>query len=218
MILRKGNVGEQVKVVQQRLVDLGYLNGKVDGIYGTQTERAVLTFQSIAKLKIDGIYGPQTEEALFKDDAPIYTPPKESDEIKEMDWFKSAISKIFSKGTVATVTDCRTGLTWQEKRRGGSNHADVEPCTADDTAILKQAYGGSWSWNRRPIIVTIDGIHYAASMNGMPHSGQSITTNNFNGHHCIHFTNSKNHNTGKADANHQKAVKEASLYRGFENC
>ena len=73
-----------------------------------------------------------------------------------------------------------TGLTWRERRNGGTNHADCQPLTAADTAAMKKAYGGTWSWNRRAVFVTINGTNYAASINGMPHGGQSITDNKQN--------------------------------------
>ena len=126
-----------------------------------------------------------------------------------VDWWTSNIQSVFSRGTVATVTDVKTGISWQVKRRGGTNHADVEPLTASDTAKMKQAYGGSWSWTRRAIWVTINGKKYAASMNGMPHGVQSITNNNFSGHHCIHFLNSRTHTGNRLDSAHQAAVKAA---------
>ena len=126
------------------------------------------------------------------------------------DWFNSDIQKIFARGVIAQVTDVETGLSWLEKRTGGMYHADCQPLTAADTAALKNAYGGVWSWNRRAVFVTIDGVNYAASINGMPHGGQSITDNDFQGHHCIHFTNSKVHATGKVDSGHQSAIKKAA--------
>ena len=129
---------------------------------------------------------------------------------KEMDWWKSDIQKIFPRGGTATVTDVDTGLAWNEQRRGGTNHADVQPVTAADTAALKQAYGGTWSWARRAIFVTINGENYAASMNGMPHGGGSIADNDFNGHHCIHFTNSRTHGSNRVCSLHQDAINKAA--------
>ena len=128
----------------------------------------------------------------------------------EMDWWTSDIQKIFSRGTVCQITDIETGISWKEKRFGGTNHADCQPLTAADTAALKNAYGGVWSWDRHAVFVTIDGVNYAASINGMPHGGQSITDNNFEGHHCIHFTNSRLHYNDKVDSGHQKAIKKAA--------
>ena len=128
---------------------------------------------------------------------------------KEMDWWTSDIQTIFARGTTAQVTDVATGISWREQRRGGTNHADVQPLTAADTAAMKKACG-SWSWSRRAIIVTINGVNSAASMNCMPHGGGSITDNNFNGHHCIHFTNSRTHGGNKVCPLHQAAIKKAA--------
>lgn len=125
------------------------------------------------------------------------------------DWWTSDIQKVFKVGVIATVTDVDSGLSWQVKRSGGTNHADVQPLTAADTAKMKQAYGGKWSWTRHAIWVTIDGQRYAASMNGMPHGSGSIKDNNFDGHHCIHFLNSRTHTGNRLDAAHQAAVQKA---------
>ena len=58
--------------------------------------------------------------------------------------------------------------------------------------------------------MTVDGVNYAASINTMPHgSGDSVPGNNYNGHHCIHFTNSRTHGTNKVCSLHQGAVKKA---------
>ena len=127
----------------------------------------------------------------------------------EMDWWTSGIQTLFPRGGVATVTDVETGLAWKEQRYGGTNHADVQPLTAADTAALKQAYGGTWSWTRRAIFVTIGGVNYAASMNGMPHGGGSIKDNDFSGHHCIHFTNSRTHGSNRVCQLHQAAIQKA---------
>lgn len=206
MTLRKGDKGDNVKTLQKKLKTLGFLQGTVDGDFGPKTEEAVKKFQKNNKLVIDGIVGAKTIAALgikFSSTSKIHGTAK------DMDWWKSDIQKIFAKGVTATITDVATGLSWKEQRRGGKNHADVQPVSASDTAKLKKAYGGSWSWARRPIFVTIKGVNYAASMNGMPHGGSSISGNNFDGHHCIHFTNSRTHGTDRVDENHQKAIKKA---------
>ena len=125
-----------------------------------------------------------------------------------MDWWKSDIQTIFARGTTATITDVATGIAWKEIRKGGTNHADVQPVTAADTAAMKAAVG-KWSWDRRAIFVTIDGVNYAASMNCMPHGSGSISNNNFDGHHCIHFTNSRGHSSNKVCSLHQAAIQKA---------
>ncbi len=52
------------KQVQQKLKDLGYYTGAVDGIFGSQTVKAVKNFQRDYGLTIDGIVGTKTLKAL----------------------------------------------------------------------------------------------------------------------------------------------------------
>ncbi len=123
-------------------------------------------------------------------------------------WFGGA-NKIFARGSTAKVTHVDTGLTFYVKRRGGTNHADCEPLTKKDTDIMKKIYGGSWSWSRKAIIVEVNGKKMAASMNGMPHGGSSISGNGFSGHFCIHFYGSKGHGNPRQDPDHQAMVRRA---------
>lgn len=123
-------------------------------------------------------------------------------------WFDK-VQYIFEKNDVATVTDVKTGKSFKVKRLYGRNHADVEPLTKEDAAVMKSIYG-SWSWDRRAVIVTIDGKNIAGSMNGMPHGGEQIKDNSFQGHFCIHFKGSKTHSGNRVDATHQAAVKLAA--------
>lgn len=131
-------------------------------------------------------------------------------QVVESDWWTGSIQSVFKRGGTATVTDVETGLSFQVKRTGGTNHADAQPLTAADTAIMLQAYGGTWSWNRRAIWVTVGDTTYAASMNGMPHGEtDSMPDNDFDGCFCIHFTNSRTHAGNRLDAAHQAAIKKA---------
>lgn len=68
--LTRGSKGADVKTLQQRLKDLGYLSGAVDGDYGGGTSSAVSSFQSQAGLKVTGTADVETQEALFAQDAP----------------------------------------------------------------------------------------------------------------------------------------------------
>ena len=55
--LVNGSRGADVKVVQEKLIRLGYLEGKADGIYGYNTEKAVKEFQKANNLKVTGHVG-----------------------------------------------------------------------------------------------------------------------------------------------------------------
>ncbi len=64
--LSQGDRGDNVKKVQERLIELGYLTGKADGAYGGQTRRAVLRFQYYNGLNQDGVAGRATQTILFE--------------------------------------------------------------------------------------------------------------------------------------------------------
>lgn len=71
MYIKKGDRGEQVKELQQRLNARGYDCGKADGVFGAKTEAALKAFQEANRLNPDGIAGPETLTALYGDsDAP----------------------------------------------------------------------------------------------------------------------------------------------------
>ena len=83
-ILRKGMSGEDVRELQEKLIQAGYDVGPdgADGEYGNNTFRAVVAFQEDHHLEADGVAGPQTQKAL--DEALAEERPPE-DQIKPID-------------------------------------------------------------------------------------------------------------------------------------
>ena len=63
--LELGSEGEEVTKLQQRLKDLGYLSGSVDGKFGPATEAAVIAFQKNNNLTADGKAGTATLSKLY---------------------------------------------------------------------------------------------------------------------------------------------------------
>ena len=63
--LKYDDVGPRVKLVQQKLHDLGYNVGEVDDRFGYLTYQAVQAFQRNNGLKVDGIVGTDTWTKLF---------------------------------------------------------------------------------------------------------------------------------------------------------
>jgi peptidoglycan hydrolase-like protein with peptidoglycan-binding domain len=68
--LRRGDRGEDVKVLQQQLLDLGFDPNGVDGKFGPGTERALRAFQKRAGITVDGLAGGQTQAAISAEAAP----------------------------------------------------------------------------------------------------------------------------------------------------
>ncbi len=126
-----------------------------------------------------------------------------------VDW--SRINNMFPMGNTATLQDFETGRTFKIHHLFGENHADCEPLTAYDSSIMKQCFGGDWSWERRAAIIWLDGTPIACSMAGMPHgTSQDIYDNDFDGHFDLHFLNSRTHGTDSIDPDHQAMVRRAA--------
>ncbi len=155
--------------------------------------------------------------------------------IENLDWWSEA-QYLYPIGSVAEVEDIYTGKTFKMKRTFGTNHADVEALTTNDTEVIKSIWGG-FSWERRPVVIKINGRRIAASMAGMPHAGNDdypalsqapdlsdgygtgqnldvVKGNNMDGVCDIHFLNSTRHEDGSVEAvsdpEHQKNVEIAS--------
>ena len=72
--LKFGDNGENVKVMQARLIELGYLAGEADGAFGYQTLHAVENFQRQNGLSRDGLAGRTTLTVLFEYENVIAAP------------------------------------------------------------------------------------------------------------------------------------------------
>ncbi|MHC5934945.1 peptidoglycan-binding domain-containing protein [Nostoc sp.] len=63
--LRVGDRGEPVRIVQEQLIQAGYLEGEPNGYYGPYTADAVTRFQAANFLTASGIAGPTTRSKLY---------------------------------------------------------------------------------------------------------------------------------------------------------
>jgi N-acetylmuramoyl-L-alanine amidase len=61
---KMGSTGSEVRQIQTKLKQWGYYSGSVDGIYGTKTKNAVISFQKKNKLTADGVAGLATLAAM----------------------------------------------------------------------------------------------------------------------------------------------------------
>lgn len=63
--LKKGSYSSQVRMLQLKLIELGYLSGEADGAFGEGTEKALKKFQSDHGLSATGQASPEFMEALM---------------------------------------------------------------------------------------------------------------------------------------------------------
>lgn len=80
--LSEGNIGSTVERIQQRLIDLGYMQGSATGTFDAATTEAVKAFQRVVGVQEDGVvtYGLYTQ--LTAEDAPAFGSP-EAEAIRE---------------------------------------------------------------------------------------------------------------------------------------
>lgn len=152
--------------------------------------------------------------------------------IENLDWFNEA-QFVYPIGAVAEIEDLATGKRFKMQRTFGTNHADVEALTKEDSKIIKEIWGGDYSWERRPVIVNINNRRIAASLAAMPHAGNDsyealsiapnlsggygegqnldvVKNNDMDGVCDLHFLNSKRHADGPVEAvvdpEHQRCI------------
>ena len=144
--------------------------------------------------------------------APTVTPaptgvvtPSWRRQVERVEWFNGG-SKIVKRGGYAYIYDIDTGVTLRIKRKGGTNHMDVEPASKKDTATLKKIAGGAFSWKSHAVVLIKGGRYIAAAINTMPHGEYTIKDNDFPGQFCLHTTGARTHETDRVNPEHQKSI------------
>lgn len=210
--LQRGSASDEVVIAQQRLFDLGYVQFRATGKYGEMTYEGVAEFQAANGIAIDGQLGENTFERLFSPAAKrapingtiqrvvgagLMATAKKFGRTEE--W--SVIDEKIPVGTSVTITDFNTLAKFKVKRMGGENHADVAPVSAEDANTLTTCFGGGETWEKRPMLVKIDGVTYAASMFG---------AKNADGSYCLYFTDSGSDIGGAPDVEHEAMIAVAA--------
>ena len=224
--LKLGSSGNAVKNLVTELKKQGYYSGEITDKYTAAVQAAVRAFQTAKGLTVDGIAGSATQHALFNT-VPIGSADTTNLTMtiypaEKIDWNTGGINEMWPRGSNYKIYDVKTGIVWWAHRWAGGLHVDAEPLTAADTARLCRIYGVSKSseitskkhYQRRPCLVTIGTRTFACSLYGVPHNypdGDTIRDNDFKGQVCIHFTNSKTHESRKVDSGHTEAINYAWL-------
>ena len=220
--LKIGSTGSDVKTLQQKLIELGYLKGTADGVFGKQTASAVKAYQKASNLTADGVAGSQTLSSLSSvaaannaaasnktttttNQKTTVTPS--AAKVQYANWYDK-VKSVARNYPYATVYDFATGISWQVHIFSLGAHADYEPVTANDTARMEKVFGGN-TWNPRAVwVIFSDGSIYIGSTHSMPHEVQHVRDNNFAGHSCLHFprTQEQVNSIGPYATKHQETI------------
>jgi len=182
---------------------------KVETKNGKTTAYIKMSHVSWSKTEVD-------EPEQKPEEAPEQAPEKDEaedagswkDMVVAMDWYDGG-SSVLDRGDYATLYHCDTGITIRVKHMGGTNHADLEPATAEDTEKLRKISGGEFDWDSEAVILYSEGRYVACAINTMPHGRQTIDDNNYEGQFCLHMLGSRTHGSDTVNASHQKAIEKA---------
>ena len=163
-----GDCSDDVMRVELRLSDLGYLSGVVNGRWEQSDADALAAFADTNQVTID-----QAADLLFSVDAKP----------------ASAVSSVFASGpqqgflvTYGTlmpwdevqtklevgksyiVTSCYSGIALHMVCISVGSHAKMQPELDWDNATLRGFFGAASSSEKQPVVITVDGILIAASV------------------------------------------------------
>ena len=218
--------GELIAMIQTRIRDLGYFLFKPTGRYQTLTRNKMQLFQrnqtdeNGAPIIADGTVGQQTLGLLFSTKAvraPIGTGVhfpnlkkngKSQAPGQRMKW--EDVKLKLQIGSTYEVTDFNTGDMYRMQFIGGEQHAEMECVTVGDTAVFKEQFGNEFNYYKRPVLINVDGVMVAASIQGQPHGDDTVSGNGMTGHACLFFEGSRAHVGGLMDVEHVNNIHTAA--------
>lgn len=169
--LEKGDKGEEVTKLQERLIQLGYLSGSPTGTYDSRTVSAVKAYQKQMGLTRNGIASSTMQRTLFTDSAKYNA----DDQIVEVNrtavvsadvaytyasYLDTNASGSMSKGTKVTVLRTR-GIWAQISLNGKMMYTLLDELTyQNETEQQKPSYDGAVNVNQPAVITGSNVIVY----------------------------------------------------------
>ncbi|MBW4641500.1 MAG: peptidoglycan-binding protein [Goleter apudmare HA4340-LM2] len=122
--LRLGDRGEAVRVLQEHLIQAGYLEGEPNGYYGPYTADAVRRFQGSNYLAVSGVAGPTTRAKLYK---LVRTAPTSQFSVleiqrrlREKGFYKGQLNGVMAEDTKKAIKQAQEfyGISLKDVRSG----------------------------------------------------------------------------------------------------
>ena len=162
--LRSGSQGEYVRLLQERLIVLGYYSGAVDGNYGSGTLRAVVTFQQFHGLGADGVAGRKTQEVLYSHNAKTYAQAKPTPAPTPRPTATPKPNAGSTVQTPVTIQLLKTGSRGEAVRQLQQRLADLGYLTVADGVYGPKTFNAVVSFQKKNGL-TADGIAGAMTQN-----------------------------------------------------
>lgn len=163
-----GDCSDEVFRVETRLSDLGYLHSVVNGRWESSDAEALSAFADANKVTVYG-----ASDVLFTNDAipassvgsSIFATGPQGFLVTygtRMPW-SEVVSKLIP-GQAYDVTSCYSGITLHMICVSIGSHAKMRPELDWDNATLRGFFYAASSSEKQPVVIAIDGILVAASI------------------------------------------------------
>lgn len=156
--LAEGSSDPKVTLLQQRLVDLGFDPGPVDGSFGGQTVRAVWAFEKlVAGIDRDDARGVVTPELWERLQGPVEIEPRRTPGGTHVEvYLPEQVAAVFVNGAPRLVTHVSTG-TGEEWCQEVTIDYDDGTQTVEGRCGVSKTPGGVYTFDRK-----VDGWRNAA--------------------------------------------------------
>ena len=147
--LRLGNTGTRVETLQRRLIELGWLSGKVTGNFDEATEAAVRAFQDrTSGIYTDGVAGPATLRALYSSGAARTSKPAAHNAVETLEFGSEGaeVTKLQQKlqalGYLAGAADGKFGVATEAAVIAFQRNNNLTADGKAGTATQNKLYSG----------------------------------------------------------------------------
>ncbi len=223
--VKLGQTGKNVYFLQSRLLDLGYLHFRPSGYFGDMTRTGLMSFQKRNWLSRSGYMDVDTYTKLFARDAeraasgPLInrivgprTLAKGEKYGELLPWVM--VDELVTAGNKAEIQDLYTGNNYFVVRTGGSNHMHVSFASEEDRSVFLKCFGGQFTWEKRPAVLSFGGKDIACSVFGYPNGTSNSSKTELKGDICIYFYESTTDFGKISDAEHDANILLASMEQG----
>lgn len=172
-VVRPGDRSEDARKVQERLKELGYYQGELDGSFGSGSVAALKAFQKNNGLEADGVCGIKTRAILFAPH-PVYatptaTPAPGSEEEDTSDTTTSGYPEITEENCVLIMAGSRGDMVLQLQKRlqelGYYSSRLDGVCLSDDITAIRNFQGanglkvdGKAGYNTQKLLYSADAV------------------------------------------------------------
>ena len=211
-IFALGDCSDEVLRVETRLSDLGYSTNVVNGLWEQTDADALAAFSTangVTTVSVtDALFSPQAVPAaqqtggVFAVGAGGFALTYGS----RMPW--SEVKPLLQPGTSYNVTSCYSSITLHMVCVSAGAHAKFRPELEWDDATLRGFFSSASSSEKQPIVITINGILVAASIQQAAPNADAET--DVLPEYSVYFHGALSEINGIPDAEHEAVIQIAS--------